>query len=312
MTDGPVQASDRPDDAEVTLRLSTDGDDPSLRLRRCLGRLHLVAPYSLSGVATDRIQRVRDRRALHRVRESDIIRWDDPEPLVTVRITTYRRARLLLERTLPSVLGQSYERLEVLVVGDCTDDDTERRLAKVGDPRIRFVNLPYRPRYPQDDARRWRVLGYQAANLSLDIARGSWLAPSDDDDELTLNHVERLLRTARSEQAELVHGNTAVVLGGNVLGVIGRPVVADGHTSHGALLYSSALRFFRYNGEVWRLRRSLDWDLLLRMRDAGVRMAHLDEVVYRYYPAPASAVSWRKQALQVRPDLRPRLSAGNG
>lgn len=312
MTDASVPASGRTDGAEVTLRLSTDRDDLSLRLRRRLGQLHLANPCSLSGVVADRIQRVRDRRALQRVRETDAIRWDDPAPLVTVRITTYRRADILVERTLPTVLGQSYDRLDVLVVGDCTDDDTEQQLAKVGDPRVRFVNLPYRPLYPADEARRWRVLGYQAANLSLDLADGSWLAPCDDDDELTPDHVERLLQTVRDQRAELVHGNTGIVLGGGVVGVIGRPEVADGHTSHGALLYNSALRFFRYNGEVWRLRRSLDWDLLLRMRDAGVRMAHLDEVVYRYHPAPASAVSWREQALEQRPDLRSRLSGTSG
>jgi glycosyltransferase involved in cell wall biosynthesis len=257
----------------------------------------------------DRLRRRDERRLLHRARGGRVSCADpSPEPLVTVRITTFRRADLLLERTIPSVLGQTYDRLDVLVVGDATDDETGSRLAALRDPRVRFVNLAQRPDYPEEPRRRWRVLGYQAANLALDLAAGSWIAPSDDDDEFTPEHVEHLVAAARANDAELVHSCTGIVLGGGVLGVIGRQELADGHTSHGALLYSSALRFFRYNGQAWRLRRSLDWDLLMRMRDAGVRATHLDEVTYRYHPAPASLEHWRSIAARRRPDLVPALN----
>ena len=298
--------------ADILVLLSTTTDAIGHRLRSRLGQLRLARPSSLEEVIRDRLTRRVERRALGAARAGARTCADpDPRPLVTVRITTYRRARLLLERTLPSVLAQSYDKLEVLVVGDATDDETEAMLARVRDPRVRFVNLPYRPHYPADPGTRWRVLGYAAANLALDLARGSWIAPCDDDDEFTPDHVERLLQAARLHGAELVHSNTGLVLGGGVMGVIGRPEIADGHTSHGAVLYATPLRVFRYNGEAWRLRRSLDWDLLLRMRDAGVRIAHLDAVTYRYHPAAASVDEWRAQLLRKRPDLAAALSAGN-
>src|SRR5262249_1151961 len=45
------------------------------------------------------------------------------EPLVSVCVATYNRAGLLTERCLPSVLGQTYRRFELIVVGDgCTDE----------------------------------------------------------------------------------------------------------------------------------------------------------------------------------------------
>lgn len=297
-------------DDTTRVPLSEPADPASLRVRRAVGRLRLLNPGDMAEVLADRLRRREERRELQAVRARQTIQWDvTAKPLVTVRITTYRRADVLLERTLPTVLHQTYEPLEVLVVGDGTDDDTEPRLMALRDPRVRFVNLPYRPEYPADSAQRWRVLGYSAANLALDLARGSWIAPCDDDDELTPDHVERLMSAAIDQRAELVHGNTGIVLGGGITGVIGRPAVADGHTSHGAILYSSALRFFRYNGRAWRLRRSLDWDLLLRMRDAGVRMGHLDEVVYRYFPGPASAEAWRSRAIAREPGLKTVLNA---
>jgi len=288
--------------------LSSTADGLAHRLRTLAGRAHLLNRDSILELAHERLRRREERLLLTAARDGRAeCSSVEAEPLVTVRVSTYERADVLLDRTIPSILAQTYPRLEILVVGDCTADDTEERLRRVGDPRIRFVNLPYRPHYPAQDARRWRVLGYQALNLSLDLARGAWIAPCDDDDELTPDHVEVMLDCAQRDHAEFVHSNTGLVLGGGVLGVIGRPEVADGHTSHGAIFYSAALRFFRYNGQVWRLRRSLDWDLVLRMADAGVRMAYLDEVTYLYHPSPASLAEWQAKALALRPDLAPQL-----
>src|SRR5262245_8310004 len=43
--------------------------------------------------------------------------FDDPDPLVSVVIPTLDQTDLLLTRSLPSVLAQTHERLEVIVVG---------------------------------------------------------------------------------------------------------------------------------------------------------------------------------------------------
>ncbi len=295
---------------EVEVDLSDTADGLVEQARRILGKGHLVNTRSVPEVLRDRLRRADERTMLQRVRAGrELCVDDDVEPLVTVRVTTFERANVLLERTMPSILAQTYPRIEILVVGDCTSDDTEKRLRRLSDPRIHFMNLPYRPLYPPEPERRWRVLGYQALNVSLDLARGSWIAPCDDDDELTPTHVESLLAAAQRDRAEFVHSKTALVLGDGVLGVIGRPTVADGQTSHGAIFYSARLRFFRYNPEVWRLRRSLDWDLIHRMAAAGVRMTFLDEITYRYHPSPASLSQWHATLLARRPDLRVALTS---
>jgi hypothetical protein len=51
--------------------------------------------------------------------------YSDPDPLVTIVLPTFRRAGLLRERSLPAVLAQTHERLEVLVVGDGPDGEAE-------------------------------------------------------------------------------------------------------------------------------------------------------------------------------------------
>jgi cellulose synthase/poly-beta-1,6-N-acetylglucosamine synthase-like glycosyltransferase len=69
-------------------------------------------------------------------------------PLVTVCITTADRADVLRERALASMLRQSYRNIEVIIVGDCCEDNTEQVIAALNDSRFTFVNLPERGPYP--------------------------------------------------------------------------------------------------------------------------------------------------------------------
>lgn len=48
-----------------------------------------------------------------------------PDPLVTVRIATYQNSKILVERTLPSILNQTYQNFEIVIVGDGITPDQE-------------------------------------------------------------------------------------------------------------------------------------------------------------------------------------------
>lgn len=149
---------------------------------------------------------------LQLVREDpDYVRaWEDPNPLVSVRIATFGNADLLCERALASVRRQGYKNWECIVVGDAEPDSTVERVEALGDPRIRFLNLPFRGPYPDDPIRRWRVAGTAAMNRGAKEARGSWIAPLDHDDEWEDDHIEALLAHARNSHAELVYGKLCV------------------------------------------------------------------------------------------------------
>ena len=64
------------------------------------------------------------------------------EPLVSIRVATYNRAKILTERTIPSFLNQTYKNIEVVIVGDHCPDDTVERIKKIKDKRVKFYNLP--------------------------------------------------------------------------------------------------------------------------------------------------------------------------
>ena len=248
----------------------------------------------------ERIEARDARRVLEQVRGGRDVCWLEPEteaePLVTIRIATYRRADQLMERSLASALRQTYPRLEILVVGDCTDEATERAMRSVRDPRVRFVNLPHPSVYPLARADRYLVSGGVPMTLGTQLARGSWLTPCDDDDELTDDHVEVLLRAAKAQRWEFVHSNTSREVTPGCWQTVGAPELTIGQVTSGAVLYSLGLRFLPYSLTCWKLPEPHDWNLWRRMRDLGVVMGHLDAVTYRYHlpdhhRAPAGPVT---------------------
>lgn len=243
----------------------------------------------------ERIEARHHRELLARARGGRDVCWEEPddeaEPLVTIRIPTFNRSDKLAEVSLPSALRQTYERIEILVVGDRTDAATDRFMAGVRDPRVRYLNLPRPGLYPTDPLQRWRVSGTQPMNTALLLAKGAWVAPCDDDDELTDDHVEVLLGAARSRRLEFVHSLTETHFADGTFGRLGAPELTVGQVTHGSVLYSMGLRFLTYSSTCHRIPEPHDWNLWRRMRDLGVRMGFVDAVTYRYYATRASTQS---------------------
>lgn len=205
------------------------------------------------------------------------------EPLVTVRIGTYNRARILTERTLPSVMAQTYRNLEILVVGDACTDDTEGRIAALGDPRIRFVNLNQRGDYPTEPFARWCVAGAAPMNHALTIARGEWLAPVDDDDEFAPDHVESMLKACLANRWEWCFGIARMMLLNGEWRDVGDLPVRRNHVCHSAVFYWTGLSFMPHNVNAWRLGEPGDWNLWRRMKQAGVRMGFVPKLVATHH-----------------------------
>ena len=90
-------------------------------------------------------------------------------PKISVVLPTYSRRRVL-PRTIGSVLAQDEQDFELIVVDDCSVDDTRAYLATLTDPRIRVVRPPS------------NVGTAGARNLGLEAARGDAVALLDDDD----------------------------------------------------------------------------------------------------------------------------------
>lgn len=102
-------------------------------------------------------------------------------PLVSAVIPTRGRPDLLA-CALRSALRQTWHPLEVIVVVDGPDPETEARLAAFSDPRLRIVFLP-------------EISGGSAArNAGVRASCGEWIAFLDDDDEWLPGKIARQMR----------------------------------------------------------------------------------------------------------------------
>lgn len=93
-----------------------------------------------------------------------------PSPKVSAIITTYNRPDLV-KRAIESVLNQTYDNIECIVIDDCSSKGKTRNIIKsYEDNRLRYI---------RHDSNR----GLSAArNTGIDVATGRYVAFLDDDD----------------------------------------------------------------------------------------------------------------------------------
>ena len=243
-----------------------------------LDALQLLAAANL-----DDIPGLRAQLLAQRAKPAHDAIFEDHTPLISVRIATRNRSAVLVGSTIPSVLAQTYENLEIIVVGDGCTDDTEERLGELGDPRIRFFAMPHQGVYPTDPMKRWMVAGSPAMNAAAQLATGQWIAPLDDDDLFMPDHLQVLLDAALAGRYEMVYGRYRCRLPDGTTD-IGVYPPQRGKFGFQAGMYMSRLSFFEWEPRSWLLDEPADWNVCRRMLEAGVRIGFVDTVVTELSP----------------------------
>jgi hypothetical protein len=214
--------------------------------------------------------------------------WTETRPLVSVTVATLGRPELA-DRSLPSILAQTYGDLEVIVAGDGAGPEAGEQVKALGDPRVRYIDLGPRQPWTDDVGRLWFAGASRARNAAVAQTRGRWVVEFDDDDAMRAECLESLLGLAREARAEAVYGRILLNEGGSEI-EIGRFPPRQSQFSWAAGMYHADLRFFERELVAADLGLPGDWWLAERMLRAGVRFAMREEVLCDVY---ASA---RKQA----------------
>jgi hypothetical protein len=238
-----------------------------------------------------------NRRRLHELRASEEyeLAFSEDEPLVTFVVPTYQSFETLRDVALPSILGQSYSNLEVIVSGDCAPPETAAVVADFDDPRLVFVNRTIRGPYPEDPARRWFAIGGPPFNDALAIARGRWIAVLGDDDAIRSHHTEALVAAARQHRWEHCYGLQQVNFAEGEPLVIGEFPPRMGHWGLQSALYHGGLRYFESELSDAIYEEPSDWSKCRRMIRAGVRFGMIDEIVVdKHETRRRSAREWQE------------------
>ena len=208
--------------------------------------------------------------------------YEGGEPLVSVCINTYNREKLLVERCLASVLAQTYSKLDVVVVGDGCSDGTAEAVAKIGDPRVTFVNLE-REVYPADATAVWLTAGIRAGNHAMALAKGDLITHLDDDDEYTPDRIQTLVDVLREQRAELIwHPFWWEIDEGKWI-VNAAERFRLGQVTTGSVLYLAWLKRLPWDSRTFLYREPGDWNRFRKLKYLGVKLVRHSEPLLRHY-----------------------------
>lgn len=111
--------------------------------------------------------------------------------MVSVIIPTYNRSRTII-RSVTSVLNQTEQDLELIVVDDCSKDNTIEVLQSISDKRLEVIKLEKNSG------------ACYARNVGIAKAKGDFIAFQDSDDEWKKTKLEKQLAVCLKEKADVV------------------------------------------------------------------------------------------------------------
>lgn len=114
-------------------------------------------------------------------------------------VTTAYNIEAYVEKCLGSLLTQTHEDLEIIVVNDCSTDKTMDIVGKFTDERIKVVN------HSQNMGAGW------ARRTGIGAATGEYVITVDGDDWLAPDFIEALAKNAEETDADIVSGGITYV-----------------------------------------------------------------------------------------------------
>ena len=212
-------------------------------------------------------------------------------PLVSIIIPAYNAAHFLAE-TINSVLSQTYQNFELLIVDDGSTDDTAAVVKGFGDERIRYW---HKKNSGVSDTR----------NFGISKAKGAYIAFLDADDLFLPQNLEKkILFLENNQEIDLVHsaevrfdssiGSEIALMEGSGGEVLEKLLSMSGNVIHSpssVLVRKKLLE--KTGGFDPRLSTSADWDMWVRFAK---------ETSFGYIPEPL--VKYRVHAAQMHNNIR--------
>jgi glycosyltransferase involved in cell wall biosynthesis len=208
-------------------------------------------------------------------------------PLISIILPTFNRCKILSERGIPTVLNQTYQNFELIIVSDGCTDETEKVVKNFNDKRIKLFHIVRKKRYPPNLNNHWACHSVVPTNYGLKKIKGDWVAHIDDDDIWTIDHLEKLINFAIKNKFEFV-SSAHIEIRNNIKTTKDYSKNTPSIGAHQTWLYTSNLSFFERNINCWRRswNRIHDMDVQDRMTKVGLNFGYLNEATYIATPRP--------------------------
>ena len=120
---------------------------------------------------------------------------DEMNPEISIVVPLYN-AEKYIETCIVSILNQTFENFELIVVDDCSTDKSLEIVRNYQDPRIKIIH-------------QFKNSGESSSrNLGLANARGKYVYFMDNDDAILEDNLENFYRAAEESNADVVHMNS--------------------------------------------------------------------------------------------------------
>jgi glycosyltransferase involved in cell wall biosynthesis len=180
---------------------------------------------------------------------------------ISVLITTFNSGKYL-QKSLESILNQTYKNYELLIIDDGSTDNTEEIVNRFKDSRVRYIKSTH--------------LGLAASlNYGLRIASNDWVVRMDADDICSPRRLEKQLEIISNNENQLICSWSAYFKGKRILYTVETPkenerlkakLALHSYICHSSVVYNR--KFILQNGGY---NESLsvyeDYDLWLRIKD---------------------------------------------
>lgn len=190
--------------------------------------------------------------------------------MISIVVPTYNREKSL-EKCIKSILNQTYTDFELIIVDDCSVDNTEKMIHSFSDNRIKYIKLDKRGG------------AYNARNAGISVIKGEYFLRWDSDDIMypfALSELTNILN--KNKDIDMVYAPAVFFRNNNILDVKTR--------ESGFLSYGDNLRGFLPRNNVFILIRrkimdknnlflgpNIDFSFYLRLARKAKKVYHLNK-----------------------------------
>lgn len=207
--------------------------------------------------------------------------------LVSVITPTWQRHRLLIDRCMKSVRGQTWHEVQHVIVSDGPDPELDELIQHTTAAEGGMVTLDHLP----DHAPELSAWGSRARNHALSLCKGEYIAYLDDDNEYRANHIAILVDTLMcNPHADFTFSQ---MYRHKYRDFIGGPFPAYGSIDSSLIMHRAGLpeRLGMWPSPIpagFGDTHAPDWYVVERWLMGGARWVHAPHVTLDYYEGGSS------------------------
>lgn len=224
-------------------------------------------------------------------------------PLVSIIMPTFNRAKYL-EDSISKILLQTYKNIELIIIDDCSVDETQIVLSnlKIIDSRIKIIQTG-------------KNIGLiKSLNLALGLAKGKYIARADDDDAwINKNKLKEQINFLEENTEYVIIGTGTIVINEKKEEIFRYRQPNSDKSIRAKMLFGNP---FIHSTVVFRksilektglydenLSDAEDWDLWMRMGMYGKLYNFPTYDTYRFYGERGLSIKNRKNISKTRLQL---------